>query len=223
MYKKALAYSLLASLLWVISCSKSDPNAQIDEGSIADNNYVSDELGWRMPIPNGWNLLSRKQVKDFESKGSDLISETAGEEIGIDGLKNLLHFQKDRFNIFQSTSQPFALEYDGEWEESNEALKQLLLQTYKNQGINAKVTETRNEMIDGVLFEAYDFTLLDPEGNVVIRQTMYSTLRNGFDFGVNLTYNSDEVRDIMLDAWRQSKFRILNNESSHATPASAPR
>ncbi len=199
-----LVFALIA--LCLASCTKPDPNSQIDEGLLSENSYVSDEIGWSMTMPEGWELLSRKQVDFYENMGADLLSETAGEEISYAGLKNLLHFQKDRFNIFQSTSEPFALEYEGEWEENNEALKQLLLQTYADQGIHAKVTETQKEEVGGVVFETYTFSLFAPNGEVIIRQIMYSTLRNGYDFGVNITYNKDESRDVMLEAWRESVF-----------------
>lgn len=193
-------------LFGLFGCSNPDPNSQIDEGLISGNSYRSEEIGWSMDVPVGWKLLSRKQVDRFEKKGADLLSETVGGEIEFEGLKNLLHFQKDRFNMFQSTSEPIELEYEGEWEQSNEDLKQVLLRTYINQGIHTEVSETRKEEIGGVLFEVYDFTLFAPDGEVVIEQTMYSTHRNGYDFGVNLTYNSDEARDAMLDVWRRSKF-----------------
>ena len=194
-------------MLVLASCGKVDPNTQIDEGTISGNYYTSDEIGWTMQIPDGWEILTRKQVDYYENKGTQLIEDTIGEELPIKGLKNLLDFRKDQFNVFQSTSQPFELEYEGEWEESNEALKEVLQQTYSGQGIDAKSTETRREEIDGVVFEVFDFILLAPNGDVVVRQTMYSCLRNGFDFGVNLTYNSDEARDVMLKAWRGSKFK----------------
>lgn len=207
MFLKSKAHLVVALIaLSFASCSNPDPNSQIDEGLISENTYLSQEIGWSMIMPDGWDFLSRKQIDFYENKGADVLSETAGGEISYEGLKNLLHFKKDRFNIFQSTSEPFALEYEGEWEENNEALKQLVLQTYTDQGIHSKVTETSEEEIDGVLFETYTFTLFAPDGEVIIRQIMYSTLRNGYDFGVNITYNTDESRDVMLKAWRESTF-----------------
>jgi len=49
--------------------------------------------------------------------------------------------------------------------------------------------------------------LIDLKGKVVITQTMYSSFINGYDFGANMTYNSEENRDVMLSAWRNSKFK----------------
>jgi len=160
-----------------------------------------------MQIPAGWTILSSKEVNRHEDKGKELLTETIGEDIGFEGLKNLLHFQKDRFNIFQSTAEPFTIEYEGEWSENNQALKEVIIETYNNQGIKTKSTAIRKENIDGLTFEVYDISLIDPKGKVVITQTMYSSLINGYDFGANMTYNSDENRDVMLNAWRNSKFK----------------
>ncbi|MEJ6829103.1 MAG: hypothetical protein QNK61_02815 [Akkermansiaceae bacterium] len=207
MLKTINLITLILGVIALSSCSKVDPNTQIDEGTISDGYYTSEEIGWTMRIPDGWTILSRKKVDEFERKGSELIGDTLGEDLDFQGLKNLLDLQKDQFNIFQSTSQPFEVEYDGEWEETNEALKDVLLETFQNQGIKAAISETRIENIDGVVFNIYDTTIFAPDGKVILHQTMYSSLINGYDFGANLSYNNEDFRDIMLTAWRESKFK----------------
>jgi hypothetical protein len=190
----------------VTSCSKTEPNQALEDGNASEGIYVSSEIGWSMAIPAGWNILADEQVERYQATGEELIEETLGEAVVYDGFKNLLHYQKDQFNIFQSSSEPFVIEYEGEWSENNQNLKELLLDTYHRQGIRTTSTDIKTETIDGVVFEVYDISIIGPNGKVLITQTMYSSWINGYDFGANMTYNSDETRDVMLNAWKQSTF-----------------
>lgn len=108
--------TILLFLMTLISC-KTDPNKQIDEGKINEGIYYSKEIGWTMKIPNGWEITHRSTLEERTEKGLDAVNETAGIDYDVSGLKQLLNFQKDRLHIFQSTSEPFELEYEGEWEE----------------------------------------------------------------------------------------------------------
>jgi hypothetical protein len=128
-------------------------------------------------------------------------------EIDYSGLKNLISLQKDLFNIFQSTSEPFKVEYEGEWEENSAALKEIIYLTYLDQGIKADSSATTTEVIDGLEFQKYSFTIYSPNGKLILGQIMYSRLINGFDFGVNINYNNDKYRDELLMAFRNSKFK----------------
>lgn len=119
----------------LISCGQTDPNKQVDEGSVNENKYHSNEIGWTIEIPDGWTVSDKDQVQARNEKGLKLIEETLEGEVDYSGLKNLIGFKKNQFNIFQSTSEPFELEYEGEWEENNAALKEVIYTTYLNQGI----------------------------------------------------------------------------------------
>ena len=218
MWEMAKILSLFAVILLVTACGQLDPNDQIDEGEIVENVYRSEEIGWTMEIPNGWKLLTREQVDGYENKGKEMLLDAFSEDFDFDGLKNLLHFQKNQFNVFQSTSEPFLEEYEGEWSENNRALKDVLLETYRSQGIQVESSEIEIEEIDGVKFEVYNIVLKAPNGKVVVTQTMYSSLINGYDFGANMTYNSDGARDVMLGVWKKSKFVRTHNKSVQTIP-----
>ncbi|WP_138434344.1 hypothetical protein [Winogradskyella algicola] len=196
---------VLLILTIVLSC-KSDPNKQIDEGKITENTYHSDEIGWTMNIPNGWNVTHRSVLNRRSKKGLDIIKESTGLEYDDSELKQLLNFQKNRFNIFQSTSEPFEVEYDGEWEDNNTSVKALLYDLYTEKGIKTDTTATKIANIDGLSFHYFTVTLYKPNGDVLLNQSMYGRLINGFDFGVNINYNNEEDKNEMLEAWLNSKF-----------------
>ncbi|WP_299124987.1 hypothetical protein [uncultured Winogradskyella sp.] len=198
--------TILLFLTVLISC-KTYPNKQIDEGKITESKYHSKEIGWTMEIPKGWNVTHKSILDERIEKGLDAINETAEIEYDASELKQLLNFQKDKFNIFQSTSEPFELEYDGEWEENNAGLKKLVYNTYQQRGIKTDSTETKTIKIDGLEFQSYGFTIYSPKGEIILNQIMYSRLINGLDFGVNINYNNESDKKEMLEVWLNSKFK----------------
>jgi len=201
-----IKFTFLLFLTVLISCN-TDPNKQIDEGKITKNSYHSKEIGWTMEIPKGWNVTHKSVLDKGTKKGLDALNKTAGIEIDASGLKQLLNFQKNKFNIFQSTSEPFKLEYEGEWEENNAGLKELIYSTYLQLGMKTDSTETKVVKIDGIDFQSYKFTIYSPKGDIILNQIMYSRLINGLDFGININYNNEPDKKEMLEAWINSKFK----------------
>jgi hypothetical protein len=205
---KKIHFTIIAGIsLLLTSCGQVDSNRNIDEGKVEGNIYASEEIGWTIEIPKGWTVIDKEKTKEINKKGLKALEETMDEEIDFSGLKNLISLQKDQFNIFQSTSEPFELEYEGEWEETNAALKGIIYMTYLNQGMDADSSITTIEKIDGLEFQKYSFTIYGPKGDVILKQIMFSKLINGFDFGVNINYNNDKDRDEQLKIFRNSKFK----------------
>jgi len=205
--KKILFTIFTGIALSLTSCGQVDPNKNIDEGKVEGNVYTSEEIGWTIEIPKGWTVIDKEKTKEINEKVLKALEETMEGEIDYSGLKNLISLQKDQFNIFQSTSEPFKLEYEGEWEENNSALKEIIYTTYLNLGMKTDSSATTIEKIDGLDFHKYSFTIYSPKGEVILKQIMFSRLINGFDFGVNINYNNEKDRDELLKVFRNSKFK----------------
>ncbi|MFK7972130.1 MAG: hypothetical protein AB8F95_17305 [Bacteroidia bacterium] len=205
---KHITYSglFLAIIIVVSGCGPIDPNRQVDEGSVENDVYTSEEIGWTIKIPSGWEIISMKQHEEFEKKGMDVMEGAIDEEIDASGLRNLIGFQKDQFNIFQSTSEPFEIENESEWEENSAALKQIIYLAYQDQGILVDSTPTTIARVAGRDFETYEFSIYSQEGELILNQLLFSRHINGYDFGVNINYNNESDKQEMLDAWMNSKF-----------------
>lgn len=193
-------------LISLSSCKEIDPNKQIDEGKFENNRYISKEIGWTIVIPENWKIVSKEQNEAYEKKGLDAIGERVDEDIDASEVRNLIGFQKDIFNMFQSTSEPFELEYPGEWEENDAAIKGILYYTYENEGIKVDTTATQIVQINGLDFHSYEFRVYSPSGELIISQLLYNRLINGYDFGVIVNYNNESDKQEILDAWLNSKF-----------------
>ena len=204
--KRTILTIISVLAITLTSCGQNIPKNSSDEGKIEGNVYSSKEVGWTIEIPKGWTITDKEKTDETAKKGLKAIEETLNEKVDYSGVKNLIFFQKNMFNIFQSTSEPFEVEYEGEWEKNNEDLKKIIYSTYQNQGIKVDSSATTIEKIDGLDFYKYDFTIYSPKGEVILKQIMFSKLINGLDFGVNLNSNNDKDRDELLKVFRKSKF-----------------
>lgn len=198
----------LLLLFTVVACVPKDAAYYVDEGAIDGNTYTSKEIGWTIEIPQGWNLKNTEQAQESAKNGLKAIEETVGTSVDYSSFKNLIGFEKDQFNMFLSTSEPFLLEYEGEWEENNALLKQVIFETYQNQGIPVDSSTSSIETVSGLDFVTYEFTIYGSAGEIILTQILYCRLINGYDFSVNLNFNNELDKAILLDAFRNSKFTI---------------
>lgn len=198
-----IVFILLLPLL--MSSCKHNSNKQINEGKIEGRTYTSQEIGWTINIPKGWTLVSKNKIEANNEKGRKAFEEVVG-EYDYSKVKNLLHFKKDKFNSFQSTSEPFELKYEGEWEDNNAGIKELIYTAYENKGIKADTSSTE-VTIDGLDFKVFKITLYGPDGNVILYQEMYNRHINGYDFSMNINYNNNKYKETMLEVLRNSKFK----------------
>ncbi len=195
---------IILTFIFLASC-KTDPNKQVDEGTVKENIYHSKEIGWTMEIPKGWNITQREVAQEREDKGLKAINEANGIDYDASGLKQLISFQKDRFHIFSSTSEKFELEYDGEYEENKELVKEILYDTYASNGIKVDTISSK-EKIDNLEFDLFHITVYGPKGDIILYQDLYCRYKNGFDFGVNLNYLNDKEKTELMRVWKNSKF-----------------
>ncbi|MFT5513551.1 MAG: hypothetical protein ACI8SE_001960 [Bacteroidia bacterium] len=45
------------------ACRPLDPNKQIDEGKVEEQEYTSKDLGWTISIPPNWKVTTREQLR----------------------------------------------------------------------------------------------------------------------------------------------------------------
>lgn len=181
-----------------------EQNVPIEEGTITGEVYTSESIGWSMEVPTDWEILSKNDMQGYVDRGKDAVEEVAG-ELDLSGLQFLLSFQKNQFNMFQSTSEPFDELSNGDWNENNNAVNEMIYQAFANQGISCD-TSTSTALVGGLEFRVLHVNVYSPTGDIIISQDMFSRHHNGYDFGATLSYNNEEDHATMLDAWKASKF-----------------
>jgi hypothetical protein len=194
----------ILTLILFVSC-KTDPNKQVDEGTVKENKYHSNEIGWTIKIPKGWNVTQREVSQKREDEGLKAFNKANGIDYDVSGLKQLISFQKDRRHIFAATSEKLEIKYEGEYEDQKQMVKELLYNTFTENGIKIDTTSS-TEKIDNLKFDLFKITVYDKNGEVILYQDLYSRFINGLDFGVNLNYKNDKEKNELMDTWKNSKF-----------------
>ncbi len=195
---------LLIGLLYLalfISCNNGTPK----EEKVKLETYTNRELGWTITIPAGFQSLSQSRIAANEQKGKEAIGKVAEGDIKIDSLRHLVNFQKNQFNSFSATIEPYIEKQAGAYTANNQLIKKMIYETYTNQKIRVD-TVSGKELINGKPFHAFYITIYGPTGEVLMNQIMLNQLMKGYDFGVNINYNNENDKEIILGAFKNSIF-----------------
>lgn len=202
---------LLASLS-LLSCKEKkqelkDKQKEIETGTLdSTNRYSADEIGWTTSIPSGWEVQTRENTKKNTERGLKAIEKEMNAEVDASKLIQLLNLKKGKFNSFLSTIEPYDTTDGISYEENNRRLYEVMKQTYAGQGIDARYSEDI-ALLDGLSFYVFNVKIYNKDkSTVILNQTMYSRLINGYDFGMTISYNGDEARKELEDIVFSSKF-----------------
>jgi hypothetical protein len=199
----------LVPLLVIMSCTT--PSNENGEQEVVEKiegtPYSNDAVGWSVTVPDGWEVMSKNQLDENMKNGQDLIAESSTINLDYEGLTHLINFQKDPYNQFLSSMEPFDLDYEGEWEENNKLVYDFLYETFQYQGVPCD-TSSRTTQIDGLLFHVFSITLYTPDGLVLMYEDMYGRYINGYDFSIIITYNNTDDKVLLERVIRQSKFTL---------------
>lgn len=209
MNRFSFLFSTTFLFLLFVACNNEEPTekkSKYQEPVTESEEFHSHELGWTIQIPAGWTKISTAQTQAQQQKGMKMLEENSETNFDMSGLINVLGIQKNPMNLMQATAEPFNEEYPGQWSLNNQGVKEVIFTTFNSQGIRVDSTATFNVQVGGREFQSYSFVVYGPSGDVVLHQTLYSALINGYDFGVNINYNDTNLRNDMLGALMNSTF-----------------
>lgn len=200
---KILIYSCLAfSVSFILGCNS--PSTK--EEKPTQESYTSKEIGWTVEIPTGYKLTSQTKMDADDQKGKEAIGKVYQGELKLDSLKHLISFMKNQFNSFDSTIEPYEEIEPGEYAENNVLIRKLVFDTYHKQGIKIDTSSARLDL-KGQIFNAFYIKIYGPNGEVALNQIMYSKMIKGYDFGVNINYNNEADKKVLVNAFMSSNFR----------------
>jgi len=180
---------------------------ELDAGQLSEKNiYTVKEVGWTVQIPDGWQIITKKEQSAMNEKGEKAIEETTGQQIDVSKLVDLINFKKDIFNSFLSTMEPFDEKKDGSYDQHNITIHELLKNTYASQNIYAEY-ELGATRIDGQMFDRFITKVYSPDKkHIILNQAMFSCLINGYDFSMTINYNNDTDKETLMNVIQTSKF-----------------
>ena len=188
------------SIFLLTACGSSTPPEQ----KATVEKYTNHELGWSITIPAGFQSLSKSRVQANEKKGREAIA-AAGTDVQTDSLIHLINFQKNQFNLFSATMEPFKSQDPSAYEANNQLIKKLIYDAYAGQKIKVD-TSSGKKTVAKHSFSAFYIKIYGPNGSLLMNQEMYSSLINGYDFGVNINYNNEYDKKLLLAAFNSSTF-----------------
>ena len=163
------------------------------------------DFNWTITIPENFQNVSAEEWAKLQNKGAEAIEKTYEEEV-INQSKTIFVFKSDQFNYFESNYQPFDISIDGDYLESCKNVNDILYETFKAQMPNIKIDTTKTvEKIDDLEFQTFKMKIEYPN-KMVFNVFMYSRLFDKKEFTVNIMYVDNKKGQLMLEAWKKSKF-----------------
>ncbi|TMI75406.1 MAG: hypothetical protein E6H09_00925 [Bacteroidetes bacterium] len=113
---KALLYFCLLLTFMVIGCNTQPKSKQtlqekqkeLDAGKLDEKNiYTAEEIGWTAALPRDWKVMTKRENYLLNQKTKNVFRDDLGTDLSDSGLVNLICIEKDQFNLFVSTIQPF--------------------------------------------------------------------------------------------------------------------
>lgn len=163
------------------------------------------DFNWSITIPDNFDTVSAEQWAKIQNRGADAIEKTYDQKVE-NKSKTIFIFKSDQLNYFESNYQPFDTAVDGNYEASCNNVKEMLYQTFITQMQGVKVdTVTSTEKVDNLDFQTLKMNVTYPN-NMVLNILMFSRLFDKREFSVNIMYVDKAKGELMLNAWKQSKF-----------------
>ena len=157
-----------------------------------DHQFQFPQVGWKVKVPSGFTIMDSTQAA------------AGGTDFGT--TKTLISFSKGQHNFFSSTIKPFDPERDGDWNEANSRLKNVILETVRTQAAAIEIdTSSSVEMIDGLEFRKFQI-ITTYQNKLVMNTFKYSILHKGFDHGINISYTDENVGKELQLILASSKF-----------------
>jgi hypothetical protein len=167
--------------------------------------FYNKDFNWRIIIPENFQNVSAEEWTKMQNKGADAIEQTYDEKV-INQAKTIFVFKSDQLNYFESNSQPFDTEIDGDYLASCKNVNNILYETFKTQIPDIKIDSISTiEKIDNLEFQTFKMKLEYPN-KVKMNVLMYSRLFGKEEFSVNIMYVDNKKGEQMLESWRKSKF-----------------
>tara|TARA_R110002126_G_scaffold290837_1_gene449017 strand:+ start:701 stop:1291 length:591 start_codon:yes stop_codon:yes gene_type:complete len=163
------------------------------------------DFNWTIIIPENFISINKNEWKKTQQKGKDAIEKTFGEEI-INQAITIFAFKNGQFNNFEANYQPYDIEIDGNYLETNNDLNKILYQTFETQMPKTKLDSiSSTQKISGLEFQRFDVTVDFPNG-MKMKSIGFSRLFDKQEFTVNITAVEEKIGKKMLDAFLNSKF-----------------
>jgi len=175
------------------------------KGQTNKREFYNKQFNWKIEIPEGFEKVSSKESKINEKRGTEALEKTYGGKIPNQAT-TIFEFVNNETNYFDSNYQPFDTISDGNYLESCKNVNEILYNTFKTQLQDVQIdSATSTETIDSLVFQKYVIKISLPN-NMTLSMLTYSRLFDKKEFSCNIMYIDKALGELILNAWRNSKF-----------------
>lgn len=193
--KNIIIYSFLTILF---------TNCEGFNNSKARLSYI-DDFKWTLEIPENFSRVSKDKWNEIVEVGKLGVEKSFDTEI-VNEATTIFIYKNGEFNTYESNYQPFNIETDGDYIESNNFVNIIMYQTFESQIPNAKmdsISSTQN--IDGLEFHRFDININFPNGTIM-KTIGFSRLFEKKELTINITYIDEKIGKKMMKSFENSKF-----------------
>jgi hypothetical protein len=212
---KALLYFCLLLTFMVIGCNTQPKSKQtlqekqkeLDAGKLDEKNiYTAEEIGWTAALPRDWKVMTKRENYLLNQKTKNVFRDDLGTDLSYSGLVNLICIEKDQFNLFVSTIQPFKELTEGDYDQHVMAIQNMMLEFYKAKGVPEE-HELGAVRIDGVMFDRFCTKLYTVDKKkIILEQKLFSALINGYVFSMSMNFNNSDDEEALMHLVMNSRF-----------------
>ncbi|MDR3697075.1 hypothetical protein [Mucilaginibacter sp.] len=178
--------------------------SQLD--TLPKNVFYNDEFKWKMIIPDGFIKQSAAAFAAQQKHGTEMVGKGLNTEID-DRAQQICSFKYGQYGYFEVNKHTFSKKMYGDFLASCYQIENEFYTSLKNQVASTFKIDTLHstKTINGLAFQYFQ---MEVAGNnkVLVHMLVYIKLFDNKYFTVLMVYPDDASGDVMLTAWKNSKF-----------------
>jgi hypothetical protein len=157
----------------------------------AGKDFYSADYKWTIKIPVGYTK-AEFAPEDYDETEKLIFVVENGEE-----------------DYMEATDSPYDVAEDGDYAEMQGLIADMMKQGLERQLAEADITMvSKKETINGREFFHHDYTIVYPDDDLTLKIHLFNALFEGTkDFNMTISYIDQSEGDVLLTAWRASKFK----------------
>lgn len=178
--------------------------SQLD--TLPKNVFYSDEFKWKMTIPDGFIKQSAAAFAAQQKQGAEMVGKGLNTEID-DRAQQICSYKYGRYGYFEVNKHVFSKKMYGDVHASCYQIENELYISLKNQVSSLFKMDTLHStrIVNGLEFQYFQMEV-SANNSVIAHMLVYIKLFDDKYFTVLMVYPDDASGNVMLTAWKNSKF-----------------
>jgi hypothetical protein len=186
------------------SCNSQTNTTTVGQVDVSSSIYSAQEFGWKMSIPEDWEIVLKNDLDAQLNKGLEMIDGLNKEQSQQVKIIYLLSFKKDKRKSFTALAEAFDTATI-DFEQQNKNTKTLLYKTLEDQKIKMDTIWGR-DTINSKEFRTFEMVFYNQSKEPLFHQVYYNRQFGKFMFTTIILYDTEEAKNTILTRWRASTF-----------------